>query len=355
VKILFAPFETAGVAGAMRDGLRARGHETELWTIAKHPFISTEDRLVRGYGRRALAGVRAPLRWDVLHFQFGSTFAEYADAAWSRVAGRPLVLMHYWGDDCRIRTGAGLRPLGAGPEWDRMQLARERVIRRRMRLGGRLCAAAVVSDLELLGHVRPFYRTVYVLPTPVVVPLGAVDAPAEPLEGDGPIVLHAPSHQLKKGSAVISSAMDSVAARRPLRPHIVSGVRRDALLRELARADIVVDQLNSVTSGVFALEAMAFGKPVLLEFQRELLAPFARDSPAVAITAATLAAELEALAGDAERRAALGAAGRAFVARVHGADVVARVLEELYEHASTRAAGCFEAAPDGIRPLPSPQ
>jgi len=352
-RVLLAPFETAGVAGALRHGLRARGHQADLWVIAEHPFVSTHDRLLRGYRARAAAALAAPLRYDVLHFQFGTTLAEFADAAWSRIARRPLVLMHYWGDDCRIRTGGGLVPLGAGAAWQREQRARERVLRRRLRLAGRLCAAALVSDLELAAHVRPYFRTVYVLPTPVVLPLRP-GSPAAPLDGEGPIAFHAPSQQLVKGTAAITAAMEAVAARRPLRPVMVTGVPRDAVLGELARSDIVVDQLNAATSGVLALEAMALGKPVLLQFRRELLAPFAQDTPLVGVTAETLEAELEALAADRARRERLGAAGRDFVARVHDAELVAEILEAVYAHARERRPGCFEATAAGIRPLPSP-
>ena len=138
----------------------------------------------------------------------------------------------------------------------------------------------------------------------------AAVAPAAPRRrGDGPIVVpravgpagqgHGRDHRRDGGRA---------GARRCARAS-VSGVPRDVVHAEVARADIVVDQLNAVTSGVFALEAMALGKPVLTESDREQLAPFARDTPLVPVTAATLEAELAALAADPERRAALGARG----------------------------------------------
>lgn len=353
MRVLLAPTETAGVAHALRHGLRAQGHEADLWVFAEHPFMAGHDRLLPSYRSRLRAALRAPRRYDVLHFQFGTTLAEFADVAYAHVVGRPLILMHYWGDDCRIRTGSAAVPAGVGADWFRHQRSHERVVRRRLRLAGRLCAAAIVSDLELAGHVRAFFKTVYVVPTPLVLPL-TLAAPSEPLPGtEGPLVLHGPSDRVVKGTAEITAAMAAVAARRPLRSMIVSGVRRETMLGEVARADIVIDQLNSCTSGVFALEAMALGKPVLLQLDPELLAPFARDTPLVKVTAQTLEHELETLVADPARRQRLGAAGRTFVHRHHAAEHVAGLLETVYRHARNPPAGLFAVTVDGIHPLDS--
>lgn len=348
-RVLLAPLEVAGVVGALRDGLRAHGVAAELWAVTPHPFVRTHDRLVSGYAARARASLVAPLRHDVLHYHFGTTLAEFIDVAWSRVAGKPLAVMHYWGDDCRLRTESGLRPPGADQAWERTQRAHERTVRRRLRIAGRLCAAALVSDLELARFVAPQFRAVYVVPTPLRLPLEPEPAPPPP--GEGPIVFHAPSDQLVKGTATILAAIEAVAARRPLRLRTVTGVPRAQVLAELARADIVVDQLGARTSGVFALEAMALGKPVLTALDRDLLAPFARSSPLVPVTAQTLERELERLVDDAPRRAALGAAGRRFVQEVHDADRVAAAILHVYAHAARRPRGRFEATAAGVRPL----
>ncbi len=326
-RVLLAPVETAAVATAIRDGLRARGDHADLWTIAPHPFLRTEDRLLSGYAARIRAAFAAPREYDVLHYQFGTTLLEFVDCAWGKVAGRPLMLMHYWGDDCRLRLESGMRPIGAPAGWEVEQRAHERLLRRRLRLASRLCAAAIVSDLELAGHVRRWFRTVYLVPTPLSLPLPVAPAAPPDLGGEGPIVLHAPSNRLVKGTETIIEAVEAVGRRTPLRPDIVSGVPREQVLARIARADIVVDQLNSVTTGVFALEAMALGKPVLVQYDRALLAPYARDTPAVAVTAATLEQELEALVSDPGRRAQLGAAGKRFVVDTHAADAVASACQ----------------------------
>jgi hypothetical protein len=354
MRILLAPVETAGMAATTRDALRRRGHDATLEVFERHPFGWPADRVVGfGIAGRARAGLRAPLRHDVLHFQFGTTLCAFADAAWARVAGRPLMLMHYWGSDCRTRAVA-----------ERLFPARARLhdddgggdapTLRRLRAAGRLCHAALVSDLELAEHVRPWFRTVYVLPTPVAVKRPETDL--APLEGEGPIVLHAPSKAAIKGTREIVAAAEAVRTRRPLRLRTVSGVPRSEVLAQIARADVVVDQLNSETSGVFALEAMALGKPVLCEYDPRWLAPFARDTPLARITPATVERTIEELCADREERERLGAAGARFVRDVHDADRVAALLENVYRDARDAPAGVFEVLPDGMRPLrcPSP-
>lgn len=350
-RVLLAPFETAAVATAIRDALRDRGDRADLWTIAPHPFLDTQDRLITGYAARLRAGLAAPLHYDVLQFQFGTTLLEYVDAAWARVAGRPLMLMQYWGDDCRMRLDTGMRPIGATPEWEAEQRDRERVIRRRMRLASRFCDAALVMDLELASYVKPWFRTVYVVPAPLTLPLPVSDHVRDDAPGAGPIVFHAPSHSLIKGTATIQAAIDAVARALPIRPVTVTGVPRSEVLARIAGSDIVVDQLNQVTIGVLALEAMALGKPVLTQFDRSLLTPGARDVPAIPITADTLETELAALVQDPSRRARLGREGQEFVRRVHAADVIADSLSAVYDDAPNARPGLFEVTNGEIVPV----
>lgn len=348
LRVLHGPVEVAGVAGAIVRGLRLRGHDAELVVMVPPPFGMSYDRLVSGYPRRTREGLLAPLRHDVLHFHFNVTFCEYFDAAWAHLAGRPLMLMHFHGDDCRRReVTMALHPARARI-YDATE-RNERLTLRRLRAAGRLCAAGIVADLELLEHVRPFFRAVYVVPAPVEIQ----DPPQvlPPLPGEGPVVFHAPSQAIVKGTQTIADAIGLVASRRPLRPRLVSGVTHAELLSELARADIVIDQMNSETPGIFALEAMALGKPTLCEYRREMLAPFAATTPLVQAPPDILADVLEDLCDDEARRASLGVRGAAFVREVHDAKLVARAVERVYEHAGTRPTGVFEATHEGVREL----
>ncbi len=349
-RILLGPENPAGVVTALRDGLRRRGHRADVVTFAAHPFGFPHDRLAGTRRARLIEGLRAPHRYDVLHWQFATTMVEYLDAAAAHATGRPLQLMHYWGSDARTRAvterlfPARARVWGVGIGGD------DTTVRRRLRLAGRLCRAALVSDLELASQVSPWFDRVYVVPTPIELPA----PPAAPApNGDVPVVLHAPSHRVTKGTAAIVEAVERLAARRPVRLRLVTGVPHAQVLTEITAADVVIDQLNSETSGVFALEAMARGRPVLLEYRREMLAPFAADTPLVSVTADTLEVTLETLLDEPRRRAALAAAGRDFVAGVHAVDRVAAAVERIYAHAPAAPPGLYQAGPAGIAPLAS--
>jgi glycosyltransferase involved in cell wall biosynthesis len=206
-----------------------------------------------------------------------------------------------------------------------------------------------VADLELAAYVAPFYRRVYVTPLPLYPDPNPAQPDTEPRSR--PVVVHAASEPRIKGTEAIAAAAEAVSRRTGIEFRLLTGVPRARVLEELARADLVIDQLNSVTSGVFALEAMRVGLPVLGEIDPAALAPYQAELPLVAVTPDSLEAELEALVLDSERRARIGAAGREYVERTHSLEGVGRTMLEIYRHARASDPGVYEATTDGIRRL----
>lgn len=352
MKVLLGPENPAGVAAALRDGLRARGHRADLVVRHPHRFALPHDRVAPGRGARLREGLLAPLRYDVLHWQFGMTFLEHADSAWAHVVGRPLQIMHYWGDDAR--TEAMAQRIGS-PRLDQVRLQAqersERLILLRLWLASRLCRAAIVSDLELVQYVAPWFSRVYVVATPLTTP--EPGAPPPPMSGTAPIAFHAPSDARMKGTDTILPLLERLGAEGVLRPRMLSGVPRVQVLAEMARADVIVDQLHSETPGVLALEGMALGRPVMAQLRRDRLAGSMRDAPLVAVTAESLEHELRALCADRERRVKLGREGQRYVSRVHDAERVAAAMERIYAHARSADAGTYFACAEGVRLLGS--
>ena len=164
---------------------------------------------------------------------------------------------------------------------------------------------------------------------PPGIDLAAIE-PAPPPERERPLIVHAPSSRRRKGSEHVIAAVDGLDADLEL----VEGLHHDEAFERYRAADIVVDQLNAGWYGLFAIEAMALGKPVVTflhdEAVRRTEEAFGTRVPIVSATAETLREALRPLVADAARRRELGAASRAYVERVHDLETVTDRLLALY-------------------------
>lgn len=343
-RVVTGPTEVAGTAWGLREALASAGASADIVLWSPAPSSYPSGRVLSRPGRVAFALI-APRRYDVFHYHYGSTWLRFADAAWARLWGRTLVV-RYHGDDCRLHTVA-----------ERFFPARARVVarageqrlRRRLRRLGRICHAALVADLELATYLRPYYRRVYVTPL-ALHPL--TGGPRAPRTDGPPVVLHACTAPELKGTAQITAAAEALAKRVPLDYRLLVGEPYERVDAELRRADVVVDQLNSVTSGVFALEAMRLGVPVLGELDAAALAPYQRELPVVAVTPDTLEQELERLVRDGALRDELGARGAAYVERIYDPMRIGSTMLAVYRHARSAPPGLYHATADGIEALP---
>jgi hypothetical protein len=339
-RVTLGPMDVAGIVTRLARELEALGADVQV-VLSYAPFGFPTDR-VAGRVARVAHGLGAATRRDVLHFHFGVSWLPWnVDAIWARLWRRTLIVS-YFGDDCRIDAIAKAQFPARGRVTD---AERDGAVMRGLRQLGRTCDAATAPDLELATYLRPFFRRVYLLPLPVP-DVGEAALAGGGAGADHPVVLHVASDPVLKGTATIRAAVESVARRAPLELRVLERVPHGRVVGELAEADIVVDQLNSATTGMLALEAMQFGLPVLCEVDRRASAPFQLDSPIVAVTPDTLAPELESLVRDPPRRRELGERGREFVSRVHAAPRVAEALLRIYRHARRAPSGLYDALPD---------
>ena len=104
------------------------------------------------------------------------------------------------------------------------------------------------------------------------------------------------------------------------------------------RADVIVDQLNAGWYGVFAIEAMALGKPVVTflhdEAVRRTEEAFGLEVPIVSASKDTLVDVLRPLVASVDERLRVGAASRAYVEEVHDVERMTDRLLALYAELS---------------------
>jgi glycosyltransferase involved in cell wall biosynthesis len=309
VRVTHCPVNTAGIPWTNVQALRKRGVDARLVVFNRyrlHPEADIDLNRSGGLVRQQLTQWRAFARLapqtDIFHFYFGLTLLpKSVQFPLLRVLGKKSVL-HFLGSDIR----------GKAPE----QLA-----------WARRAGARVVGSYDAIRWV----------PDAHVIPPG-IDvqaiAPAPPTNRERPVVVHAPSSRTRKGTAHVVAA----CAELDVDLEIVEGLDHREAFEHYRRADVIVDQLNAGWYGVFAIEAMALGKPVVTflhdEAVRRTEAAFGLRVPIVNASKETLVEKLRPLAGSTEERIRVGAASRAYVEEVHDVERMTDRLLALYAELS---------------------
>jgi hypothetical protein len=307
VRVLHCPVNTAGIPWANSQALRRRGIESDLLVFNRyklHPEADISLDRSGGLARQQLTQWRAFLkllpRYDVFHFYSSVTLVpKSAQFRILHALGKKGVYQ-YLGSDIRGKT--------------REQLAY-----------GLKADAEIVSSWDAIRWVPD---ADVILPGIEVANI----APAVPsAEKKRPLIIHAPSSRRRKGTEHVVAAVEGLDADF----RVVEGLTHDEAFELYREADIVVDQLNAGWYGVFAIECLALGKPVVTflldEAVRRTEEAYGVEVPVVSATAETLREQLRPLVDDAALRHRIGAASRAYAEQLHDIDKIAGELVELYD------------------------
>jgi glycosyltransferase involved in cell wall biosynthesis len=303
--VTHCPVNIAGIPWENVQALRRKGVDARLvvfergklhheadWSLDRH------GNLPQRLAQQLAAFARLAPQTDVFHFYFGLTLIPKSVQFPLLRALRKKSVFHYLGSDIRGKT--------------REQLA----------FGKR-------ADAEIVGS----YDAIRWVPEAHVVPPG-LDlrefTPRSPSDAPRPLVVHAPSNREKKGTRYVIEACEQL----DVDLDVVEGVPHEEARARYARADIVVDQLYAGWHGVFALESMALGKPVVTYLKEDAVersaAGYGIRIPIVPATKETLADALRPLVADPALRKRIGAESRAYVEQVHDIDRVADRLIDIY-------------------------
>ncbi|HEX6491040.1 MAG TPA: hypothetical protein VF002_06675 [Gaiellaceae bacterium] len=306
LRVTHCPVNFAGIGWTNVEALRRKGLDARLVVFETHPAHPEADEdLALPAGpflwRQALQ-LRALARLlpttDVFHFYFGLTLVPKRLQFPILHASRKKSVFHFLGSDIRGKS--------------RVELA----------YGG-------LADAQIVGS----YDAARWIPEAEVIPPGIDLSGIEPVppRREGPLrVAHAALSRRRKGTDAIAAACAELGVELDL----IEQVRHDEVGRRIAAADVVVDQLVVGWYGLFAIEAMAYGKPVLGYIHQEAAErtaeEFGAELPILGTTAETLAGDLRLLLADGDERLRRGAASRAYVERVHDVNLMADRLIDIY-------------------------
>jgi glycosyltransferase involved in cell wall biosynthesis len=311
LRVLHCPVNLAGVGWTNVRALRRKGVDARLLLYARIPSRPDEFDIYverpKGLWRRQLVQLRTLAavlpETDIFHFYFGLTLVPRKLQFPILRATRRKSVFHFLGADIRETPR---EKLGYGLKAD----------------------ARIVGSYAALRFI-PF--DAHVLPPGIEVHRYE---PAPPSESDVIRIVHAPSNKEKKGTEFVVKAVEDLKKRYAVELDVVHGVRNEDALGRYRRADIIVDQVLRDWHGVFAIEAMALGKPVVTSLDedavRQTEEAFGIELPILAATKDDLAEKLAWLIERPEERVRRGAAGRAYVEHVHDVDQMADRLLAIY-------------------------
>ena len=186
----------------------------------------------------------------------------------------------------------------------------------------------ILHDHELIPHLPSYYKgKVFIVPLRIEPSRFEINTKHDNLTK--PIIVHAPSKRSTKGTEEILKGLEPVKTEIEL--ILVENRTQEEAKKIYEQADIIIDQIAIGTYGVFCIEAMALGKPVLSYISDEMRASFPIDLPIISINPDNISEKVRYLLDHPEERKRLGEKGIEYVKQNHDCKKIAEKLMTIYE------------------------
>ncbi len=185
--------------------------------------------------------------------------------------------------------------------------------------------------VDYLYHWDTLQIAHFSMDTEAMAARAAADPPRPTAPGTRMRVLHAPNHRTGKGTSFFLRAVEELAAEGvPIEIELLEHVSNERILTAILNADVILDQLVVGWYAMFAIEAMALGRPVVCYIRPDLRALYVNagllepdELPIIDAMPQTVKEVLRSLATrDRRELAALGQASQAYVQRHHSLEAI---------------------------------
>jgi len=374
IRVLHCPTMVGGNPQQLARAQREVGLESWAISFKQSPFGYESDEILYTAGdsmykkeaKRWILLWRALKKFDFIHFNFGQSIMptrtkidlmpqdgkrslkskgagffrnlfELRDLSLFKRAGKGIAVT-YQGNDARqgdyclsnfdVNFATDVEPGYFSPETDALK-------RHRISTFARYADLIYAHNPDLL-HILPT-KTKF-MPYPRVDPR-EWQLVNKRVVAETPVVVHAPSHRLIKGTHYIVDAISQIQAEGIAVDFLlVEGLKRNEARRLYEKSDLLIDQLLAGWYGGLAVELMALGKPVI-SYIREGDLKFIpqemhQDMPIINSTPSTLVEVLkEWLTTRKNELPRLGKRSRAYVEKWHDPLKIAVSLKNDYETA----------------------
>lgn len=344
LRIMHGLSEVAGQNSYSVQGLKEIGEKAETVIYYKHPFAYKYDRCLNiDKSRRVLFPlfaiklfafyINALFKYDVFHFHYGHSILNNFELWTYNLFGK-CYYFEFHGSDLRDQKKFSEV---TGMPFEEKDATSPKQHKRNQKI----CQKAdgiIVHDDELIPYLPPVKNNVYVVPLRVDI---CQFTPCYPKDSNDHIrIVHAPSKRALKGTLFVLEAFEQLKKKYDnIELVLVEGKTQQEAFEIYKTADIIVDQLFAGTYGVFAVESMALGKPVITYISEEMKERLPEDLPIVSGGTKSITEALELLINNPKLRIEKGMQGRKYVEDYHDYRVVAHVLKDIYYNNSIPLSG----------------
>ena len=333
LRILHAPVEIAGQMGMLSRAQRKLGYCAYSCSYANSwlgyqcdisLYLEQVSSRFHRQLRKSVFFTNAVLRYNTFHFHFGGSLLPLnCDLPVLKALGKKMI-MQYWGSDIR-RVSIAQRK----NKFARVKVEDEKVILDRIKRVARYIDTAVVASQEASLYVEDLFKKVVIIRQAIELDLYSPAVPS--VQRTKPVIVHAPTNSGIKGTKYICRAIERLQKKYDLEFILVQGIPHQQAKQIYQRADIIVDQLLLGGYGIFAIESMALGKPVICYISEYRKEHYPSDLPIVSANPDNIYDHLKLLVENPALRHELGLRGRRFVEKYHDPLVIATQLIELYK------------------------
>ncbi|VVB95969.1 Uncharacterised protein [uncultured archaeon] len=143
-------------------------------------------------------------------------------------------------------------------------------------------------------------------------------------------IVHAPSNRAKKGTEHVIKAIERLKSEGyKINFMLIEHMPYNKAIEFYKKADIVIDQLLIGWYGMFAMECMAFGKPVC-SYISDNLESYMPFNPIINTSPGNIVENLRILIEDRSLRKEAGDKGRKYIIEMHDANKIAKQLINFY-------------------------
>jgi glycosyltransferase involved in cell wall biosynthesis len=329
VKVFHGIVEIAGQMGALCGGLKSQGHIAVGYNTF-HSYLAYKNHLINTGATEIRDSFKHILNFfDIFHYHYGVPIWEnMRDLSFIRNKGKKIV-MHHWGNDVRFHHQAKLNNpyvyTGDSPP--------NEIIHKNLTQLSKYIKEAIVQDYEVLPYVKPYYNKVHVLPLAIDLSRFGPSYP-ELQKKSRPLILHAPTNPDFKGTAYIERAIEKLKSTHKFDYRRIEKMSYAKAVNLYRKADIIVDQIRCGAYGMFSVESMALGKPVIAYIRPDLVAKFPHYLPILNANPNNIQQKIEMLLDTPSLRLDLGIEGRSYIMKHHSREVVIEKLLNIYSQLS---------------------